>query len=183
VIDKSFRDIVGPHASSVTAVRLARAWMRSCPWTELAEEWRPPVMIVVAHRTPPTTTRRVPTGRIMISGPSTSTVCRLPVAASGNRHEAEDGDAKPVTLIHPASCSNQQVRGLHTDESRGETTRAPVVDPSVARGNGPVMTVVIDSSRPCRWPSELRAGRSGQEDRFEQRSTWIEWKSTLEPRR
>jgi hypothetical protein len=41
---------------------------------------------------------------------------------SRNRNQADDRDAKPATLIHPARASNQQVRALKVDESRRGTT-------------------------------------------------------------
>jgi hypothetical protein len=68
---------------------------------------------------------------------------RPPVAAFGNRDHTHDRDAVPATLIHPTTYTNQQVRALNFDESRRETTALPWRIPPWARGNAPVITVVI----------------------------------------
>jgi hypothetical protein len=50
------------------------------------------------------------------------------VSASGGfrrRHETEDHEAKPATLIWSASSINPAVRVLHIDQDLGETTARP----------------------------------------------------------
>ena len=44
---------------------------------------------------------------------------------SGYQGLAHDRDAKLATLIHPARLRNQQVRALHIDKRRRETTALP----------------------------------------------------------
>src|SRR5689334_17047360 len=50
-----------------------------------------------------------------------------------------------------------------------------------SRGNMPVMTTPIESSRPYRWPSELiELVEAVVRTAPNNESTWIEWKSTLD---